>query len=505
MSHLPQHSRLVLPLLAITAALLVILPTILGVHVLEYDEAIFMDVARNIQRLGLPLRSITADGVFFFDHTNLYVYLLSLYAHSSELGILAARLVTVLFGLASVWLTFEIGTRISNHMGGFVAALLVGISPFFALHSFFVRMEVPMVCAMLTGLLLLIENERRPRRGLTLAAGAMLSIAVLFKEVAILFTGWCAVYVLLVSRRDHRPLIPSLLAVTAPTVLGLLAWAAWAWKLSPVVFTGTMNRWLNSMGAVNLLDPRAGVTAGQWTQQLAYDLFGLALVAALVGSLVATAVRRPARLTPVQVLLWGYLLSGIGISFLVRLKELRHLIGVLPIAALIIGTSIDWAELSERIRGSRGWLLKATFAVLAIAFLLWASPLRFPVGPMSHVSSWLDTLYGWRVLENDRFYNVLRLTGQYLEEHTAPDEVITVAHQATVTAYYADRRHNMLYTVPRAAAESILQRTGVLVWDDENFLAMTPPEVAALRKDVQARFKAEHVIQDGVRSVTVYR
>jgi asparagine N-glycosylation enzyme membrane subunit Stt3 len=34
------------------------------------------------------------------------------------------------FGLACVWLTFEIGKRISNHVCGFIAALLVGLSPF---------------------------------------------------------------------------------------------------------------------------------------------------------------------------------------------------------------------------------------------------------------------------------------------------------------------------------------------------------------------------------------
>jgi hypothetical protein len=72
--------------MAITAAFLFILPTLLSVHVLECDEVIFIDVARNIQRLGLPLRSIPAEGFFFFDHTNLYVYRLSLYARSSELG-----------------------------------------------------------------------------------------------------------------------------------------------------------------------------------------------------------------------------------------------------------------------------------------------------------------------------------------------------------------------------------------------------------------------------------
>jgi hypothetical protein len=44
------------------------------------------------------------------------------------------------------------------------------------------------------------------------------------REVAILFTGWCTAYVLLVSRRNQRSLISG---VAVPTILGLLAWAAW--------------------------------------------------------------------------------------------------------------------------------------------------------------------------------------------------------------------------------------------------------------------------------------
>jgi hypothetical protein len=47
------------------------------------------------------------------------------------------------------------------------------------------------------------------------------------------------------------------------------------------------------------------VTAGQWAQQLAFDLFGLALVVGLVASLIATLTRCQARLNPVQVLLFG--------------------------------------------------------------------------------------------------------------------------------------------------------------------------------------------------------
>jgi 4-amino-4-deoxy-L-arabinose transferase-like glycosyltransferase len=486
------------------ALLAVIVPLAVNVRVLEYDEAVFMDVARNIQRSGLPFRSLGEQGRPAFEHTPLYLYLLSLYAQPTDAGIFGARLVTLAFGLGSVWLTFEIGRRISGSVAGFIAALILAINAFFALHAFFIRMEVPMVCAMLAGLLLLIPGRHGQANTHMLAAGVMLAAATLFKEFALLFTGWCAIYVLLDCRRHHRAFLWPLLALMLPTVFAAALWAAWGWNLSPAAFTAAIERWMHSMGAANLLDPRAGVTIGGWAQQLLFDLLGLPLLVGLVASAIAVVGRQRLRLDPVQVLLWGYLLSAIGISNLVRLKELRHLIGVLPVAALIIGTSIDWAGAIARIRGSRGWV-RAACAAAALGLVLWASPLRFPSGPLNHVASWLDTRYGWRLLENDRFYNVLRLTGRYLQEYTDPSEVITVAHQAPVTAYYADRRHHMLYTLPRSAAESLLARTTVLVWDDEVFLAMTPPEVEALRQEVQARLKPVQTIQDGSRSVTVYR
>ena len=135
-------------------------------------------------------------GCSFYDHTPLYVYLLSLFVRHSETGILVARLVTMAFGLGSVWLTFEIGRRVGNPVTGFVAALLLAISPFFAQYAFFVRMEVPKVFALLAGALLLLKSDRGRRTELVLAAGVFLAIAALFKEVAVLFTTWCAAYLL---------------------------------------------------------------------------------------------------------------------------------------------------------------------------------------------------------------------------------------------------------------------------------------------------------------------
>ena len=506
-----KQPTLLLPLLALLAGVLVLLPMALKVHVLEYDEAIFMDVARSIQRTGLPLRTIGDSGAFFFDHTPLYVYLLSLYANASDAGILAARLVTAIFGLGCVWLTYQIGARLRNPASGFVAALLLAINSFFALQAFQIHMEIPLLAALLVSLWLLPVGKAAPQRSHFLAAGMALAAALLLKEVAILFAGWCAVYAWLICRRSRRPTLPALAALLLPPILGLALWGGWAWKLSPSTFTSTMNRWVSSMAAVNLLDPRARLGAVDWAQQLTFDLLGPALVIGLATSLLIQIARwglqwqTGKRLDPAQVLLWGYVLSAIGISFAVRLKEPRHLIGILPVTGLLIGTSIDWRALINRVWVAGGRGRKAVFGLAVILFVLIASPLRLPSGPITHVDAWLDPLYGWRILENDRFYNVLRLTGRYIQAHTDPADVITVAHQATVTAYYADRRYVMLYTQRPDAIARTLARTSYLVWDDEDFQALTRNEVEALRGDIQQRFTLQTVIRDGDRTVMVYR
>ncbi len=475
------------------------LPLVLKVHILEYDEALYMDIARNIQRSGLPLRSLGTRGVFWFFHPHhLYLYLLSLYASSSDLGVFTARLITVLFALTAVALTFAIGRRLSDLWGGWIAATLLAIHPFFALYGFFVREEVPMMAVMLAGFYLLLQRK-------ILRAGILLAIAALYKEVVALFTACCAVYVWWYGRNAPHKRPREVIALVAPTVLAWSSWALWAYSLSPADFKATARRWLSLVTGVNLLDPRAHIGIGQWAQQVAFDLLGAAMAVGLLISLMATLVDIQRRLSLEKALLWGYLLLSLVLSFVMRLKELRLWIALLPVAALLIGTSMDWGGLVYRIRHSPHRLSRAVLVGAVALFFLLASPLRLPSGPFDRPASWLDPLYGWRLLENDRFYRVLRLAGEYLRERTEPDEVITVAHQATVVAYYADRHYTMLYTLPKDAMDAILDRTRYLVWDDPIFLALTPSEVADLRREIQERFRVEQVIRDGDREVLIYR
>lgn len=502
---------LVLMLVTIVVLVIAVAPLAIYVRVLEYDEAVFMDVARNIQRLGLPFRSLGSLRQPAFEHTPLYLYLLSFYARFSETGVLAARAATFVASLGCVILTFLIGRAICGSIAGFVAALLLAVNSFFTLHAFFVRMEVPMVLAMLGGLVLILASERRQRLWVTFASGVMLAIAFMFKELVIPFIGWCAIYVVLACKSQWRACISALSALLGPLVFAVALWAGWAWRLSPIAYINSLRRWLDSISSVNLLDPRVGIGLGQWAQKIGLDLLGPALVIGLAGGLLIQFGRlkwRPSGtpwLTPAQGLLWGYLLSAIAISFGIRLKELRHLIGILPVACLLIGTSVDWRALAGNVWRGRSWARKAIFSAAVAIFLLSASPLRWPVGPITSLASWLDPVYGWRLLENDRFYRVLQLTGRYLQEQTAPTDVITVAHQATVTAYYADRHYLMLYTLPRDAIERVLAKTNYLVWDDEDFHALTRAEVEELRHQIEQRFTLSATIRDGNRAVKVYR
>jgi 4-amino-4-deoxy-L-arabinose transferase-like glycosyltransferase len=139
------------------------LPLALSVRVAEYDEAVLLDVAGNIQRTGLPLRSLGAHGVAMLDHTPLYPFLLSLYAPAPGESLLLARGVTVLAALLCIGLTYKIGAVLGGRAAGFLAAAFVALNPFLAVYAYFVRMETFMVAFALSAVYTSSATGRSPR------------------------------------------------------------------------------------------------------------------------------------------------------------------------------------------------------------------------------------------------------------------------------------------------------------------------------------------------------
>lgn len=482
----------------ITSTLIAQLPLMLKVKLVEYDEAIFCDVASNIQRTGLPLRSIGSNGVLYFEHTPLYPFFLSTYAGA---GIFFSRWVTTLFSLGCIFLVYLIGKHLEGQIAGFASALLLGIQSFFALYSFYIYMEIFWLFFLVLGSAGLTRSVRRisDMRGWFIT-GVALAIAVLLKEIALVFVAICGIYILVRFWKDRPALGKALFLVVIPPIAALFVWGIWCWYLSPATFIAVMKRWIGAAVMVGGQDPRF-LNPFQWARRIVVDLLGPGLTILWVGTVVYSIVRK--RLGTWDWILLGYPVVAILLSFFIRLKEPRHLIGILPNMALFIGTKVEWGSIGMWIRGNR--LRQVIFTTLALAFLFSVSPMRVPLENMRNLRAWFDPLYAWRLFENDRYYNVLRLAGLYLREHTDPEEVITVVHEATVTAYYANRHYYMLYTLPLEGVIRTLEGTRYLVWDHEVFLALNGEEIRAVREYVSQHFLVETVVRDEYREVTIYR
>ncbi len=483
---------------AIIAAIMAQIPAILRVHIVEYDEAVYMDIARNIQRIGAPIRSSGAKGVYDV-HAPLYVHLLSLYAGPSVQDIFIARLITSLFGLGSIILVFLIGERLAGTLAGFVAALVLAVNPLFALYSFFIRMEIPSVFMLLVGLLAWLGcNDKTPPSRLILA-GSVFALAVLFREFSLPFVVCCSSYSLVMCRSKRQILQSALLSL--PAILAFVAWLVWLNNQSPSQFQGLVARWVSS-SVGSSLESRQLVSASDWGKHLAQNVLGVIVSASFA---IATArVLRNVRNSVADMRLFfaGYVGIAVGSSFFISLKEPRHLIEVIPMAALLVALSVNWNTVLDWARRNT---VRTSLTLLGLVItLILISPIRVPLRDRLNPRNWFEPTYAHRVFNNDPYYNILRVAGQYILERTSPNERVTVVHEATVTGYYADRHYEMLYTLPYERVLQILDCTRYLVWDHTVFPKLSSEQIKSVEDYVMQHFVVEQVIQDAYRQVTIY-
>jgi 4-amino-4-deoxy-L-arabinose transferase-like glycosyltransferase len=267
-------------------------------------------------------------------------------------------------------LTYKFGIVIGGKGVGFLAALFVALNPFFAVYSYFVRMEIFMVAPILLAVYLLV---RRPSHSLAelLLVGFVLAIGCLFKEFAIVVTGPAAVYVWLTRQASIGRRSLEALAVIAPSILAIGAWGLWVSQTWPHAFVPAVQRWLHSASGGNVNDPRMFIGWIEWSRQLVEDLFRPGLVLALLGALVTKVLLPKTEHAAAEALLWGYLIAALTLSFMMKLREPRHLIALIPIAAILAGQGL--MSLSRVARRAPPFV-RIGAAVLIITLLVFSTP-----------------------------------------------------------------------------------------------------------------------------------
>ncbi len=474
------------------------------VHITDYDEAVFLDVARNIRHADLPLRSIGPNGQLYFIHTPLYLYLVTASISVAGDSPNWARFITMQFGVASIALTYLTVRQRQAAISSFIAALLLALNTFVAVYSYFLTMEVPMMFFIILGIYWLAKDETRSSWRYWLGAGITTALAVLLKELALFFVAAAAIYALF-SGTSWRERITRLLLISVPSTIGLGAWVYWGISLDADRFKAGLMRWVTSAsGSVSSPDGRTETLLRSWMQQLGGDLLSWGTTLLFLISLIIYLIRSRRRLPRIVILLFSYISVALGASLFISLKELRHVIALVPVTAMVIAYAIDWTTVWEWSKKNRGrWL-----AVLGIALLLaWnISPLKIPPRDQwQNMQVWWEPLFRYRMFNSQNYFHLVRETGWYLAEHTPEDAIIAVVHEGPVMGYYANRSHYFLYPMSHKRVMDVLADTQYLVVDHVVFSYQTEEEIAIVMAYIEDNFAVEQVLEDRFRQITVYR
>lgn len=472
------------------------------VTIAQYDESIFLDIARNIHDTGLPLRSLGPEGKLELDQTPLYLYLLSGLTLLFGENLFLLRLVTLAAALACIALVYVIGRRVGGRAAGLVAAVLLAVNPFFNLYSFFLRMEVFTNLALLLAIYWLAEDMARPTTRRAAGAGLAMMTAVLLKVVAVTFwmaaLPWALWRLWRDAQRWHK-----LAWLAAPTLAGVALWMLAAWLDPDRV--ASAGRWGAALGlGGNAVDARLNVQLRGWLGAIARSVLGWETVALLAVALLAYALRWRKQ-HPVAHLLVIYIGLTFGLSLFVQLKETRHLFGIIPAVTLLIGLALPWGEWVERLRRRPAAAIAGGVGALV---LLWAlSPLRLPAAAeWRQAEMWWSPVVRGRYFHNDDQLAALRDAGLYLAANAPEDAFILIARQGPIVGYYADRNYTFLYTGDFTRNMALLGNGEFLVMDPPvDYWAQTPAETEALQAYIAETYTAVETFNSGANVVTLYR
>lgn len=503
-----QTSVLLLLAVTITIFLLFQLALALTVDLPEYDEAIYLNVARSIRQTGIAERSM-GEGVLYADHTPLYQYFLGLSTLVLGENLLTLRLLTSIFAVGCILLCFAIGAELQDRLTGLAAALTLALNPFFTYYSFFLRAEIPMVFFLLLGLHFLVKWESKGTNNFLAWAGISMAVAVLLRENAIIF--WFAALLYVVTRGSSwKKRLSNAIWVGLPVIVALVLWIGWIAVLSPPHLQGTLSRWLNSAtGSTEVIihDARLGIPFQVWLITIGSQLLGWETVLFFMVALLMMVFFRPRKLPPVTALLILYIGFNLAYSLLVALREPRHIIGIIPMMAILINLLIDWPQVTGWLRRKVRRPVLLTMGIILLIVAAWSiSPLQLPrSGNWRNPEAWWTQFYQTRMFDNDRYYSVLRDAGQYLSETTPSGETIVIVHEGTVLGYYADRPYDFLYTRTYDSVMDTLMEANYLVYDNPSFFYLSEEEIEKTDSYIDSNFEIEKMIQDDYRSIKIYR
>jgi len=193
-----DHTPLLMRLVLISASGIAIFYS-LGERLLKWDEAIYAEVAKemlNRHSWLTPYRNFQP----WFEKPPLLMWLTTLMYRLFGTSEFSARTVGALCGVATVWLTFELGRRLMDDWSAFAAAAILLTNGYFVYISRFNGIDMAITfCLTVVAYAYLRVRQGAPRWWYI--AGACSGIAIMVKGAAGLLAPLALAFALLLDRR----------------------------------------------------------------------------------------------------------------------------------------------------------------------------------------------------------------------------------------------------------------------------------------------------------------
>lgn len=184
LSRLKTHGDLLAFFLSLSFAAFFFLWRLGENHLIEFDEAIYAVIAKNISQGGDWLTLTLRGSIPWFDKPPLYFWLSALSLKIFGLNSLPPRLPSALFGIGTVALTFLFGRALFNRRVGLLAALILSSTVGFLYYGRLGMVDVALSFFLVGAALFFWRGQTAPRNYLVM--GLFLGLGLLTKNLLVL-------------------------------------------------------------------------------------------------------------------------------------------------------------------------------------------------------------------------------------------------------------------------------------------------------------------------------
>ncbi len=444
----------------------------------DFDEAIYMNLARNFVRTGELIHSVYPEKPFFM-HPPLFYYLVSLSFALFGPGLEAGRLVSSLMAVGNLGFVFSFLRKARGERWAAAGTLLVAVNPAFLYYGHSVYMEMTVAFWMTAALWAFARAGAGQGLRWERWAGVFLGLACVTKYYAGVLVAVMALVILIQEHRENFIRVRRLAALLGPVAIAGMVWVAWGLALGGRDFIGAQFSW-------GIPEPPGSIYS--W-RRVTNEVFIRELVgvltppfACLAALGLAVAARRAwrsgsLRRGGVEMVLVIFPLAYLLFLMTFREKDVKYIVPVIPALGVLIGLAptLEWVK---RLPGWSRWTGTLLLAALASPLL----PLYDPVTQQRHDNLWV---FGVR---RDAEYRRYRDAGILAGGETKPGQVVACQRKGPIIGYYADRQYVDVWGFSPGMAVPFLESAEIVILD-RNTEYLSPQEQATFRESVKQDFQ----------------